>query len=94
METPAFSHAACIASQNPLNLDFAAYRSTLLSLMIKDEVYADREHVHAAEQLRRKHRTLRYAPGDSCLQRYVRYLYQVLRGFSPETGLRSDIARF
>ncbi len=94
METPVFSHAAYIASQNPLNLDFAAYRSTLLSLMIKDEVYADREHVHAAEQLRRNIEHCGTPQATPACNVTVRYLYQVLRGFSPEQVFAQTLLGF
>ena len=86
METPPFSHAAAMASQNPLgnNPDFAAYRHTLLSLMIKDEVFADREHVRAAEALRRDIEHCGTPQATPACKVTVRYLYQVLRGYSPE----------
>ncbi len=93
METPPFSHAAYIASQNPLNMDFAAYRKTLLSLLIRDEVYADRERVHSAEQLRRNIEHCGTPQATPACQVTVRYLYQVLRGFSPEQVFRANAAR-
>ncbi len=94
METPPFSHAAYMASQNPLNMDFAAYRRTLLSLMIKDEVYADREHVHAAEQLRNNIEHCGTPQATPACKVTVRYLYQVLRGFSPEQVFAQTLLGF
>jgi adenosine deaminase len=54
METPTFSHAAQIAHENPLNLEFARYRETLLSHGLRDEVSADREEARTAEAQRRE----------------------------------------
>jgi adenosine deaminase len=84
MQTPPFSHAAAIAHDNPLNMDFAAYRNTLLSLMIKDEVFAGREHVRAAEALRRDIEHCGTPQAAAACSVTVRYLYQVLRGYAPE----------
>jgi adenosine deaminase len=84
METPTFSHAAQIAQQNPLGQDFAQYRQTLLTLGLRDEVAADREHVRVADASRFQMEhcgTPQAAPG---CQVGVRYIYQVLRGYSPE----------
>ena len=84
METPPFGHAAYIAAQNPLNMDFASYRHTLDSLMLGDEVFASREDVRAAETLRKQIErcgTAQAAPGCKVT---VRYIYQVLRGYAPE----------
>ena len=83
METPIFTHAAEIASQNPLNMDFAQYRQTLLALNLRDEIFVDREDVRAAEALRRDIEhcgTPQAAPACSVT---VRYIYQVLRGAAP-----------
>jgi adenosine deaminase len=84
METPPFSHAAYIASQNPLNMDFAAYKHTLDSLMIQDEVFAGREHARAAEALRKDIEHCGTPKATPACNVEVRYIYQVLRGFSPE----------
>lgn len=84
METPPFSHAAEIAHENPLNLDFAAYRHTLLSLNIRGEVFADREDVHAAEQLRHDIEHCGTPQAKPACKVQVRYIYQVLRGLAPE----------
>jgi adenosine deaminase len=94
MQTPPFSHAAEIAHENPWNMDFAAYRKTLLALAIKDEVFAGREHVRAAETLRREIEhcgTPQAAPSCSVT---VRYLYQVLRGYPPEQVFAQTLLGF
>jgi adenosine deaminase len=84
METPIFSHAAQVAHENPLDPDFAKYRQTLLALNLRDEIFVDREDVRAADALRREIEhcgTPQAAPACSVT---VRYIYQVLRGASPE----------
>jgi adenosine deaminase len=94
METPPFQHAASIARQNPLNPDFAAYRNTLLSLMLKDEVFAGREDVRAAEALRRDIEhcgTPQASPGCKVT---VRYIYQVLRANAPEVVFAQTLLGF
>ncbi len=94
METPPFSHAAYIASQNPLNLDFAAYKHTLESLMIQNEVFAGREHVHAAEALRKDIEHCGTPQATPACKVEVRYIYQVLRGFSPEQVFAQTLLGF
>jgi adenosine deaminase len=94
METPPFSHAAAIARENPLNMDFAAYRDAFLSLMIKDEVFAGREDVRAAEALRRDIEHCGTPQAAPSCKVTVRYLYQVLRGYSPEQVFAQTLLGF
>lgn len=83
METPAFGHAATIAHKNSINLDFAAYRQTLLSQGLKDEVAADREDVRGAESSRREIEHCGTPQAQPACNVTIRYIYQVLRGYSP-----------
>jgi adenosine deaminase len=94
METPIFDHARQIADQNKLNMDFAAYRNTLLSLMIKDEVFPDREHVRAAEALRHDLEHCGTPQAAPACKVTVRYIYQVLRGNSPEQVFAQTLLGF
>ncbi|MGA2352218.1 MAG: adenosine deaminase [Terracidiphilus sp.] len=84
METPIFSHAAQMAHENPLNLDFAQYRQTLLALGLRDEIFVDREDVRAAEALRRDLEHCGTPQAEPACRVVVRYIYQVLRGAPPE----------
>ena len=84
METPPFQHAASIAHAHPLNSDFFGYRQTLLALGLRDEVLADREDVRTAETARREREHCGTAQATPACGVTIRYLYQVLRGFSPE----------
>jgi adenosine deaminase len=94
METPSFSHAAAIAQQNPLNPDFAAYRHTLESLLIGDEIFAGREHVRAAEQLRKEIEHCGTPQATPACKVTVRYIYQVLRGNAPEVVFAQALLGF
>jgi adenosine deaminase len=84
METPPFGHAIGIARENPLNMDFAQYRQGLLALTLRDEVFAGREDVRAAEALRRDIEQCGTPKASPACNVEVRYIYQVLRGNSPE----------
>jgi adenosine deaminase len=94
METPTFAHAARIAHENPLNEDFAQYRQTLLGLGLRDEVFVDREDVRAAEALRRDIEHCGTPQATPACQVEVRYIYQVLRGFSPEQVFAQTLLGF
>ncbi|MFZ0744964.1 MAG: adenosine deaminase [Terracidiphilus sp.] len=94
MQTPPFSHAAAMAHANPLNLDFAAYRQTLLSLNIRDEVFADREDARAAEELRRDIEHCGTPQATPACKVEVRYIYQVLRDQSPEQVFAQTLLGF
>jgi len=99
METPIFSHAAFIAKQNPLGQDpsredFAKYRDTLLALGLRDEIFADREDVRAAETLRRQIEQCGTPQAAPACQVEVRYIYQVLRGFAPEQVFAQTLLGF
>jgi adenosine deaminase len=94
METPTFGHAIAIASQNPLNQDFAQYRQTLLALGLRDEVFADREDVRAAEGLRRDIEHCGTPQAMPACKVEIRYIYQVLRGHSPEQVFAQTLLGF
>jgi len=94
METPIFSHAAQIARENPLNPDFAQYRKTLLALGLRDEIFVDREDVRAAEALRNNIEHCGTPQAAAACQVEVRYIYQVLRGFSPEQVFAQTLLGF
>jgi adenosine deaminase len=94
METPVFSHAAFIARENPLNPDFAQYRQKLLALGLRDEVAADREAVRSAEAQRRQIEHCGTPQATPACQVDVRYIYQILRGFSPEQVFAQTLLGF
>jgi adenosine deaminase len=94
METPIFTHAAYIAAQNPLNPDFAQYRQTLLAVGLRDEIFADREDVRAAEALRHQIEHCGTPQAAPACRVEVRYIYQVLRGYSPEQVFAQALLAF
>jgi adenosine deaminase len=94
MHTPPFSHAATIANQIGWNPNFAQMRQALLDHGLRDEIAADRDSVRDAETQRRQIEhceTPQAAP--SCLVE-IRYIYQVLRGFSPEQVFAQTLLGF
>jgi adenosine deaminase len=94
METPPFGHAAAIAHQNPFTSDFAQYRQTLLAQGLRDEVSADREHVRAVEKQRREIEQCDTPQAAPACQVEVRYIYQVLRGWTPEQVFAQTLLGF
>ncbi len=102
MHTPPFSHALEIASQIGWNQElaetdpkaFAEFRQRLLDKGLRDEVAADREEVRAAEAQRKQLEhcgTAQAAPGCRV---EVRYIWQVLRDFSPEQVFAQTLLGF
>ena len=94
METPTFSHAVAIAHENPLNQDFAQYRQSLLAVGLHDEVFVDREDVRAAEGLRRDIEHCGTPQATPACKVEIRYIYQVLRGNSPEQVFAQTLLGF
>ena len=99
METPPFTHAASISSQNtlpanPSRPDFAQYRQTLLALGLRDEVFMDREDVRAAEALRRQIEHCGTPQAAPACRVEVRYIYQILRGYAPEQVFAQTLLGF
>src|SRR5437870_8517787 len=84
MHTPEFAHAAAIASQIGWQQDFAQFRDTLLAHGLRDEVATATNALNEAETLRQK-REHCGQPDDAAAGRVqIRYLCQVLRGFSKQ----------
>jgi adenosine deaminase len=97
MQTPPFQHAAEMARQNaldPLHPDFAQYRQTLLALYMKDEIFLDREFVRAAEAQRRDLEHCATPQAAPACQVQTRYIYQILRGNSPEQVFAQTLLGF
>lgn len=84
METPDFSHTALIAKEVPWTEDFAKLREALLAKGLRDDVAVASQHLDEAQGLRLERQHCKGAPPEPGCQVKVRYLYQVLRGFSKE----------
>jgi adenosine deaminase len=94
METPQFSHAAQIAHTLGWNTDFAKLRQALLDNGLRDEVATDREHAKSVSAQRlalEKCGTPEAAPACKV---EVRYIYQVLRAFTPEQVFAQTLLGF
>ena len=101
METPPFSHAAQIARQigwtpsaEPTAQEFAHVRQALLDYGLKDEVAADRDDVRTAEANRRQLEQCGAPQAAPACKVEVRYIYQVLRGNSPEQVFAQTLLGF
>jgi adenosine deaminase len=104
MQTPPFGHAAQIApllgwTQHPSAVDtvppdFAKPRQTLLDNGLREEVAADREDVRTAEFERREIEHCGTPQAVPACQVEIRYIYQILRGFSPEQVFAQTLLGF
>jgi adenosine deaminase len=94
METPPFGHAVAISREHALDQDFAAYRQTLLSQGLADEAATDRDTARTAEARRRELELCGTAQAKPACTVTVRYIYQVLRGFSPERVFAQTLLGF
>jgi adenosine deaminase len=77
-----------------LGQDFAQYRQTLLALGLRDEVATDREQVRAAEASRLQIEHCGTPQSAPACRVEVRYIYQVLRGFTPEQVFAQTLLGF
>jgi adenosine deaminase len=104
MVTPPFSHALQIAHDIGWNPQlakadpqaFAQFRQQLLDKGLRDEVAADREEVRAAEAQRKQleHCGASQEAAAPACQVEVRYIWQVLRDFSPEQVFAQTLLGF
>jgi len=102
MVTPPFSHATGIArdigwSPALAQADpqaFAQFRQQLLNKGLRDEVAADREEVRAAEAQRKLLEHCGTPQAAPACQVEVRYIWQVLRDFSPEQVFAQTLLGF
>ncbi len=94
METPGFSHAARIAHEAGFNPDLAQMRQTLLDHGLRDEVAEDREQIKAAVESRNRIQHCGTPQAASACRVQVRFIYQVLRAFSPEQVFAQTLLGF
>jgi adenosine deaminase len=102
METPPFTHATGIASKVGWNPQLAqgdpaalaSFRQQLLDGGLRDEVEPDRGLVRAAEAQRKQMEHCGTAQASPACQVEVRYLWQVLRDFSPEQVFAQTLLAF
>ncbi len=84
MHTPDFSHTAAIAREIRWHDDFSELREELLARGLRDDVTLAKNGIDQAEALRVKRERCGQPDAVSACRVQVRYLCQVLRGFSKE----------
>ncbi len=94
MHTPAFGHAARIAHEVGFNSDLAQMRQAMLDQGLRDEIAADREEVKAAIESRNRIQHCGTPQAARACRVQVRFIYQVLRAFSPEQVFAQTLLGF
>jgi adenosine deaminase len=95
MVTPPFGHAAMIAQQIGWHGDnFAEFRDQLLAKGLRDEIPATRAYLDQAESSRRQIERCGESNESPACRVEIRYLYQVLRAFSPEQVFAQTLLGF
>lgn len=94
MHTPAFGHAARMAHELGFNPDLAQMRQALLDHGLREEVSADREEVKAAIESRNSLQHCGTPEAASACRVQVRFIYQILRAFSPEQVFAQTLLGF
>lgn len=94
MQTPAFGHAAHIAHQIGFNPDLAQMRQALLDHGLRDEIAADREEVKTAIDSRNRIQHCGTPQASSACRVQARFIYQILRAFSPEQVFAQTLLGF
>ena len=94
MHTPAFGHAARIAHEIGWNPDFAQMRQALLDHGLRDEIATDREEIRRAIATRDDIQKCGTPQASSACRVQVRFIYQILRAFSPEQVFAQTLLGF
>lgn len=94
MHTPAFGHAVRIAHELGFNPDLAQMRQNLLDHGLRDEITSDREEVKAAIESRNRIQHCGTPEASSACRVQVRFIYQILRAFSPEQVFAQSLLGF
>ena len=94
MHTPAFDHAARIAHEIGWNPDLAQMRQALLDHGLRDEIAADREEIRKAIEMRNQLQHCGTPQAASACRVQVRFIYQILRAFSPEQVFAQTLLGF
>lgn len=94
LETPSFGHAARIAHELGWNPDLAQMRQALLDHGLRDEVATDREDIRTAIELRNRLQHCGTPEAVPACQVQVRFVYQVLRAFSPQQVFAQTLLGF
>ena len=85
MDTPNYKDAAALAVKIGFTSDFAKYRQEMIDGGVRNSIPAIREALDAAEADRRRREHCGETDEQLACKVKVRYIYQVLRGQSPES---------
>ena len=94
LHTPSFGHAARTAHELGWNPDLAQMRQALLDHGLRDEIAADREEIRAAIDLRNRLQHCGTPEAVPACRVQARFIYQVLRAFSPEQVFAQTLLGF
>lgn len=94
MHTPSFGHAARIAHELGFNPDLAKMRQELLDHGLRDEVAADRAEVKSVIVSRNQIQDCGTPEAVPACRVQVRFIYQILRAFSPEQVFAQTLLGF
>ena len=94
MDTPPFTHAAALGHQIGWSDDLGAMRNALLAAGLRDEIAVDRAHYDQAEALRNQREHCGQADARPACRVKIRFLYQILRGFSKEQVFAQTLLGF
>ena len=94
MHTPEFGHAASIAAEIGWQEDLGQFREALLAHGLRDEVATAKTQLDEAEALRNKREHCGQADAASACRVEIRYLCQVLRGFSKQQVFAQTVLCF
>jgi len=94
MHTPSFGHAARIAHEIGWNPDLAQMRQALIDHGLRDEVATDREEVKKAIATRNEIQKCGTPQASSACKVQLRFIYQILRAFSPEQVFAQTLLAF
>jgi adenosine deaminase len=94
MHTPAFGHAARIAHEIGWNPDLAQMRQALLDHGLRDDITTDREEIHRAIEMRNQIQHCGTHQALSACRVQTRFIYQILRAFSPEQVFAQTLLGF
>src|SRR3569833_3032067 len=94
MHTHAFGHAARIAHEIGWTHDLAQMRQSLLAHGLRDEFAIDREETRKAIEVRNQIQHCGTPEASTACRVQVRFIYQVLRAFSPEQVFAQTLLGF
>jgi adenosine deaminase len=94
MHTPAFGHAARTAHEIGWNPNLAEMRQALLDHGLRDEIAVDRQEVKTAIENRSRIQHCGTPEASSACRVQVRFIYQILRAFSPEQVFAQTLLGF